>query len=188
MNSNSQKQNTVTILVIVLLVLQTTLLIFVLGDLKFIRNTIEMGGNSPSDPIISQVGEQAPDFNLTDVNEKPITLSENKGRLVLLVFTSHTCPYCREMYPHLRQFIEENPDTLVMVLAMNTTEENQEFQNEFDFKGYPNLHILAATREVTEDYLIFGTPTFVVVDVDGKIANGGYATTAEQILELIRKE
>lgn len=187
MNENSRLQNTISILVITLLVTQTVLLIFVLLSLKILRQAIETGIVSPSDPSLSLIGQEAPDFTLADENGKPIVLSEYKGQLVLLVFTSHTCPYCREMYPNLLRFIKEQPDIQVMVLAMNTIEENQQFQNEFGFKGYANMHILSTTKEEAEQYRIAGTPTFVVVDADGTIFNIGYAITTEQMSGLIAK-
>lgn len=187
MNENSRLQNTISILVIALLVTQTVLLIFVLLNLKVLSQTIETGIDSPGDPSLSLIGQEAPDFTLADENGKPIVLSKYKGQLVLLVFTSHTCPYCREMYPNLLRFIEKQPDIQVIILAMNTIEENQQFQNEFGFKGYTNMHILSATKDVVEKYRIAGTPTFVVVDTDGMVFKVGYAITTEQISGLIAK-
>ncbi len=182
-----QLQNMVSVLVTALLVVQTLLLILVLINLKVMRQTIAAGAISQNDPSASLIGKQAPDFTLPDEKGDLVTLSEYKGYLVLLVFTSHTCPFCRDMYPGLRQFLDSNPDIQVMILSTNTTLENQTFLEEFNLTNYVNLRVLSTTREVVEKYLIKGTPTFVVIDTDGSILNTGYAITAEQISGLISK-
>ena len=180
-------QNMVSILVTALLVAQTLLLILVLFNLKVIRQTMATEVIPQSDPSASLIGTQAPDFTLPDEEGQLVTLSEYKEHLVLLVFTSHTCPFCREMYPGLRQFLDSNPDIQVIVLSMNTASENQMFREEFNLTNYANLRVLSATREVVEKYLIRGTPTFIVIDKDRVIMNTGYAITAEQISGLISK-
>jgi len=183
--SNSSKQRIISILVIVLLVTQSVLLILVLMDLRFIRQlTIATRMISQGDQIESLIGTQAIDFVLPDVGENLISLSEYKGRPILLAFTSHECSACREMYPGLREFLQKKANIEVFVVSMNNTEENRKFQGEFALKGYKNLHVLSATPEVFQSYLIVGTPTFIVIDMEGQIVRTGYASTASQIVEL----
>jgi peroxiredoxin len=40
----------------------------------------------------------APDFAATDTNGKPVKLSDFKGRLVVLEWSNHQCPYVRKHY------------------------------------------------------------------------------------------
>jgi len=133
------------------------------------------------------MGTQAPEFQLSDVAGSRRSLVEFKGKTVLLAFVSHTCPYCRKLYPGLREFIRDNPDIEVLLLAANSVDENIAFLNEFDCKDFENLHVLATTQEVFKEYSITGTPTLVVVDEQGVIVNTGYALTSEQVSGLVRK-
>lgn len=44
------------------------------------------------------LGKPAPDFAATDTNGKPVKLSELKGKLVILEWSNHQCPYVRKHY------------------------------------------------------------------------------------------
>jgi peroxiredoxin len=47
-------------------------------------------------------GNTAPDFNTTDVDGKALSLSDFKGKFVLLDFWGSWCVPCRKSHPHLR--------------------------------------------------------------------------------------
>ncbi len=178
-------QNVISTVVIMLLVTQTVLLIFVLINLRsFNQLALSNRGTSQAEPVELLVGTQAPEFQLSDVDGSLHSLVDYKGQTVLLVFTSHTCRYCREMYPGLREFVRDNTSVKVLLLAANSVDENLAFLNEFSFSGFENLHVLTATQEVFKEYSVIGTPTLVVVDAEGKIVKTGNAITAGQIAEL----
>ncbi len=185
--SNSRAQNIVPSMIIVLLVLQTVLQIFVLVNLKSSQSVPLTSGNVlQSEAIGSLVGKQAPEIKGISLDGSEKALSMYIGQPVLLVFTSHECRFCREMYPGLREFLETDTKTIVLVLATENIQANRQFQKEFDFVGYRNLYVLSVKSEVFERYSIPGTPTFVVVDSSGKIVSTGHAITVEQIAELAR--
>lgn len=45
-----------------------------------------------------RLGEPAPDFTLSDQNGKPVKLSDAKGKLVVLEWFNHGCPFVRKHY------------------------------------------------------------------------------------------
>jgi peroxiredoxin len=45
-----------------------------------------------------EIGKQAPDFSATDINGKPVKLSELKGKTVVLEWTNNECPYVEKHY------------------------------------------------------------------------------------------
>ncbi len=49
-------------------------------------------------PVIAEVGKAAPDFSATDVNGADFSLSSLKGKLVILEWTNHQCPYVIKHY------------------------------------------------------------------------------------------
>jgi AhpC/TSA family protein len=44
------------------------------------------------------LGKPAPDFAAVDTNGKPVRLSDLKGKLVVLEWSNHQCPYVRKHY------------------------------------------------------------------------------------------
>ncbi len=44
------------------------------------------------------LGKPAPDFAATDTHGKPVKLSDLKGKLVVLEWSNHQCPYVRKHY------------------------------------------------------------------------------------------
>ena len=61
------------------------------ADGKFVRAASE---NSTA----AKVGKAAPDFTLTDTNGKKQTLSSFKGKLVVLEWLNHGCPFVKKHY------------------------------------------------------------------------------------------
>jgi cytochrome oxidase Cu insertion factor (SCO1/SenC/PrrC family) len=46
----------------------------------------------------ARIGEPAPTFSLTDSNGKAVSLTDFKGKTVVLEWTNHECPYVRKHY------------------------------------------------------------------------------------------
>src|SRR5262245_62887627 len=46
----------------------------------------------------ARIGAPAPAFSLTDSNGKTVALGDFKGKLVVLEWTNHDCPYVRKHY------------------------------------------------------------------------------------------
>jgi len=50
---------------------------------------------------LPQVGDKAPDFTLESIDGKSTSLSDFRGKTVLIVFTSVNCKECEEQMPYL---------------------------------------------------------------------------------------
>ncbi len=50
-----------------------------------------------AEPLASP-GKPAPDFRAMDVNGKPVTLSDFRGKTVVLEWTNHECPFVQKHY------------------------------------------------------------------------------------------
>ena len=46
----------------------------------------------------ARVGEAAPGFSLGATNGKPVSLADQRGKIVVLEWTNHECPYVRKHY------------------------------------------------------------------------------------------
>jgi methylamine dehydrogenase accessory protein MauD len=129
-----------------------------------------------------EVGSKAPDFTLTEIEGREVSLKDFSGRKVLLVFSSVGCPACVEIFPELKEFEERNPDVQVVMVSQGTDEENRMLVEEEGF-GFP---ILEWEDVVAREYLLPGTPFFYVIE-EGVIVGKGFANTLEQLEELVRE-
>jgi peroxiredoxin len=68
---------------------------------RFLASTsaaIVAGGASPAWAATAKVGEPAPAFTGTSTNGSPVSLADHKGKVVVLEWTNHDCPYVRKHY------------------------------------------------------------------------------------------
>ena len=67
---------------------------------------------------IVKVGDVAPDFTLQMTDGSTFTLSEQRGKVVMLQFTASWCGVCRKEMPHIEQRIwqrhKDNPNFILL--------------------------------------------------------------------------
>ncbi|HDZ24410.1 MAG TPA: TlpA family protein disulfide reductase [Desulfobacteraceae bacterium] len=121
--------------------------------------------------------QTAPDFSLKDVNGNDITLSQFKGRIVVLDFWATWCPPCRMSIPELTRLQKEFRSQGLVVIGVSLDDPVQAsnlFLKAFMEKFDMNYKVLRYDMKVMKDY--FGAdnpaiPTMFVIDRDGKIRN-----------------
>ena len=121
--------------------------------------------------------QEAPDFSLKDVNGDTISLSQFRGRIVLLDFWATWCPPCRMSIPELAALQKKFRDQGVVILGVSLDDPVQAsdlFLKAFMEKFSMNYHVLRYDAKIMQDY--FGSenpaiPTVFVIDREGKIRN-----------------
>jgi cytochrome c biogenesis protein CcmG/thiol:disulfide interchange protein DsbE len=111
----------------------------------------------------------APDFTLKTLDDKEITLSKLKGKVVLLDFWATWCGPCRESVPHLVQLYKTYQKNGLELIGMNMDRGNidavRRFVKSMDIP-YP---ITVTPDDVERNYGITGLPTTILIDKEGKI-------------------
>lgn len=118
----------------------------------------------------SALGEPAPDFALADLNGRQLSLSQFRGRKVLLVFWASWCPPCRAEMPSLQR-LNDNPAVEGLTILAVNAGETKERVAAFVARHRLTLPVLLDREgEVQRLYRAYQLPLAVVVDGQGRIA------------------
>ncbi len=115
------------------------------------------------------VGEPAPPFVVLDLKGKEITLSELKGKVVLLDFWATWCGPCRAAMPHIAALYEENKSRGLEVLGL--TDEDEKRVRPFLAKTPVPYTIGVRAGDVNSRYEVSSLPTVVVIGRDGRVVD-----------------
>ncbi len=112
------------------------------------------------------IGESAPDFRLTDVTGKPISLSDFRGRTVVLEWNNPECPFVRKHYGsgNMQKTQEAATKAGVVWLTINSSAPG----NQGHMSGAQARNVLA--RESA-------TPTAYLLDPQGRVGRAYGART-----------
>lgn len=117
----------------------------------------------------------APDFTLETLSGESITLSELKGKKVILNFWATWCPPCKAEMPHMQEFYSKLTDEdKVELIAINVTESEKlgvgEVEKFVESYGLDFPIPLDMTAQVSKLYGVFSMPTTFMIDTQGRIA------------------
>ncbi|MBO7302402.1 MAG: TlpA family protein disulfide reductase [Bacteroidaceae bacterium] len=122
---------------------------------------------------IVKVGDTAPDFTLELTNGEKFTLSDHKGKVVMLQFTAGWCGVCRKEMPHIeREIWQRHKDNKEFVLIGIDREETKEDIIPFIEKVGTTYPIAMDTNaDVFASYALrtSGITRNILIDRDGKI-------------------
>jgi len=127
---------------------------------------------------------EAPDFTLTDSNGKTVSLSDYRGKkVVILDFWATWCGPCRAAMPLIQSFYDKNKKN-VEVLSINEQESSDRVNAFLKQTGYTYRVLLDKDGKVESSYRVYGIPTLFVVDKDGDLRHKsvGYRPDLEQQL------
>ncbi len=113
-------------------------------------------------------GSPAPDFQLLDVRRRKVTLEglSDHRRPVLLMFTDPGCGPCSAMMPQVADWQREHADELrIALISRGDHDANAAHAREH---GLDDI-LIQHDREVSERYLVNGTPSAVLIAPDGTI-------------------
>ena len=121
-----------------------------------------------------QVGNIAPEFTQPDVDGNPVSLSDYRGRYVLVDFWASWCAPCRAENPNLVKAYEAYKDKGLEVLGVSLDSKSgrDAWLKAIEKDGLPWVHVSDLkgwSNAVAVQYGVRGVPQNYLIDPDGKI-------------------
>lgn len=146
------------------------------GDYVVEEDTTEQNVNeesanedSANNKVGLEVGNIAPDFELTTLNGDTVKLSDYRGQRVMVNFWATWCPPCRAEMPDMEKF-HQNKDITILAINLTETESTRSDVTEFIEKFELTFPVLMdETVKVANQYQIQPIPSSFMIDSNGTI-------------------
>ncbi|MBR5688549.1 MAG: redoxin domain-containing protein [Prevotella sp.] len=138
------------------------------------KKTTAANDNSSAQAVPEQtmptqsVDVDAPDFTLTDINGKPLTLSSLRGKYVVLDFWGSWCGWCIKGIPQMKEYYKKYAGKFE-ILGIDCNDSEEAWRAAVDEYELPWLHVYCNDDKVLKDYDIQGFPTKIIITPEGKI-------------------
>jgi thiol-disulfide isomerase/thioredoxin len=140
---------------------------------------------------VADAGGPAPDFTKSDVNGKLVSLSQFRGKYVLLDFWGSWCGPCRAANPHLKELYSAYAAKGFEILGVASEKVSGQAQAEKMWKEaiekdgltWTNVlnNELSMTQDVVQLYNIEGYPTQILLDKEGKVIGRWLGAAGKQL-------
>lgn len=119
----------------------------------------------------------AVDFKLQNLKGENITLSDYKGKVVVMNFFATWCPPCKAELPGFMNTKEKYKDKNIVFLFIDIQESADTVKSFVEDRGYADMNpLLDADGRISNKYSIRGIPRTYILDKEGNIvfSNEGY--------------
>lgn len=127
-------------------------------------------------------GSIAANFTTTDINDHQLSLSDFRGKYVLLDFWASWCVPCRKGNPHLKELYSQYKDRGFEIIGVSDDDNNHDaWHKAVEKDGLPWRHVLRGfdrqklmknepnEKDISEKYGIHSLPTKILIDPYGVI-------------------
>ena len=145
---------------------------------------------APVTVVAIEVGAPAPDFKLKSLAGQEVSLSDFKGRLVLLKLATTWCPTCKQLSTEIEkvgEFLEENKVVFLEVFVQDSKEMIEKFLG--DAEPPMTFHALLDDGQAYKAYNVYLIPRFLVVDAEQVIRfdSAGRSVMAADIISMVEE-
>jgi len=131
-------------------------------------------------PVGNRVGQLAPDFTLSRLDGGESSLSEFRGRVVILDFWATWCGPCRASMPGLEALRARYQDKGLVLVSVSLDRREEDARSYLERRGYAEFiglwESLATAKQVALRYGVLGIPRTFVIDRQGIIRYCGHPT------------
>ena len=121
-------------------------------------------------PEVVEVGQPAPDFQLSDLNGNQVSLAQFRGKVVILDFWATWCGPCRLTMPVMERIQQQYADKLAL-LAINLEEPAEDVRGYVTSNGVRSTVLLDEDGTIGRIYRTDSIPMQVLIDRKGVVRN-----------------
>lgn len=136
----------------------------------------------PAIPPVPKAGIEAYDFTLNNLDGEPVTLSDLRGKKVMLNFWASWCGPCRIEIPHMIEVYDEYHEDGLEIVAVNLREPPETVAEAVEALDMPFTILLDEKGEVGRAYYVRGIPTSVFINEEGIIEAVHVGSLNEELL------
>jgi len=133
------------------------------------RTFITISSAAAAVEIGVEAGKRAPDFTLPTLDSKELSLSQFRGKTVMINFWQESCSACRDEMPYLQAIYEKWPRDKLEILAVSVGERAVFVQIFVDRQGLTFPVLLDSDEAIGKIYQISTIPTTFFINDDGII-------------------
>lgn len=138
-----------------------------------------------ADSKLEMIGKPAPDFSATDIDGKPISLKDYRGKVVLLYFWATWCGPCIGNMPIVKKVYDANRDFGFDVISINRDAEESDMSEYLNVCSLPWRQIFDGKEgPLKQLYRVSGMPSKWLIDKDGNIISYEFRST--ELHKLVR--
>lgn len=136
-----------------------------------------------------QAGSMAPEFSLTDINGKKVSLSDFRGKVVYLDFWASWCLPCKMESVAVKEIKPQYDQKDIVFLYVTKDNNDSVWRDGVTKQKIEGIHLFGGEHEIFDQYQVFGVPKYVLIDKQGKIvsAEAPRPSNKEQLLLLLDK-
>lgn len=133
-------------------------------------------------------GAKAPDFTLKDISGKSISLSDLKGKTVMLDFWGTWCGPCIESIPELKALYQKYRNNNFEIVSVANDRNEEKWRSVVNNKGMTWTNVIDQTEAVTKQYQIKAFPTLMLIDANGIfVSTQAYENDVEEYLNATKE-
>ena len=120
---------------------------------------------APIAALAVATGEPAPDFKLQDMAGEDVSLSDFKGRLVLLKLATTWCPTCKQLSAEIKkidEFLKEQDVVFLEVFVQDSEKTIKKYLG--DHQPPMTFHALLDDGQAYKAYSVYLIPRFLLID------------------------
>lgn len=138
--------------------------------------------SNTSEKSFGESNKKAPDFKITDMNGKEVSLSEFFGKPIVLNFWASWCPPCKAEMPHFQKAFKENTDVQFLMVNASYNDTESSVKAFLENGGY-TFPVLTDKRGLAfRAYNVSSLPTTYFIDKNGKVISHTVGMLLEQRL------
>ncbi len=142
---------------------------------------------NPGDSL--EVGDVALDFKFQDADGQAVSLSDFRGKPIMVCFWATWCPYCNKQLPYLQQLYDQWLGTELVMITISKGEEPSTVATFMQDEGLSFPVITDSAQKASSQYGVSGVPTTFFIDEDGIIQfkKVGYFHSTEDIEDILNQ-